>query len=57
MVDRRRAGSHRAIDRLDFDKITPEWDRITPALDRIGPAIERITPDWVDEHRLPSLAS
>ena len=54
----------RAIDRLDLDKITPEWDRltpaldrITPALDRIGPAIERITPDWVDEHRLPSLAS
>lgn len=58
----------RAIDRFDLDKLTPEWDRITPALDRIGPAItpaldrigpaiERITPDWVDEHRLPSLAS
>ena len=49
----------KAVDRFapDLDKITPEWDRITPVLDRIGPAIERITPDWVDEHRLPSLAS
>jgi hypothetical protein len=47
----------RALDRFDLEKITPDWDRITPSLDRIGPAIERITPDWVEEHRLPSLAS
>ena len=46
------------------DKVTPDWDRVSPvldrlapALDKIGPAIERITPDWVEEHRLPSLAS
>ena len=51
----------RAIERFtpDLDRLTP--DRITPAIDRIGdrigPALERITPDWVDEHRMPSLAS
>jgi hypothetical protein len=51
----------RAIDRFapDLDRLAP--DRIAPALapalERIGPALERITPDWVDERRMPSLAS
>lgn len=51
----------RAIDRFapDLDRLAP--DRIAPALapalDRIGPVLERITPDWVDERRMPSLAS
>ncbi len=51
----------RIAEKLPTDRIAPVLDRIGPALepvlDRIGPALERITPDWVDEHRLPSLAS
>jgi len=51
----------RAIDRLtpDLDRLAPDriGPVIAPALERIGPALERITPDWVDERRMPSLAS